>query len=117
VVGIEQNKAARAWDWNHMRAEGVINDTVGGTPVVVAMAGDTINFCAFSRVADGATLTFAADSAGRGLRDAATGSLWNWSGQCIEGASIGKRLARVAAHQQYWHAWETFHPTGTRYKP
>lgn len=36
VVGIALNGAAKAYDWRQLRRERVINDVVGGVPIVLA---------------------------------------------------------------------------------
>lgn len=116
VVGVESGDAAKAFDWNDLLKARVINDKVGATPVVVALENDTLSYHVWNRALDGATLEFKLDSAGRGIRDIATASLWNWSGQCIEGSYQGKRLTPVQAHQEYWHSWRTFHPKTEQFK-
>ena len=43
-------------------------------------------------------------------RDTTDGSIWNIEGIAIEGAQLGKRLARMPAVQVYWFVWATFFP-------
>lgn len=114
VVGLEAGGVERVYDWNNLVNRRVLNDTLGVTPVVIAVAQDTTNFGAWRRTLDGATLTFAIDSAGHGMRDAESGSLWDWNGACTAGTYTGRRLEPLEAHQEYWHTWQTFHPAAQR---
>ena len=55
------------------------------------------------------------DTAGKGFRDEHN-DLWNVHGECIEGILQGKKLERIPAYQEYWHAWKRFHPETTQWK-
>ncbi len=59
VVGITANGKSKAYDWNRLRREGVVNDVVGGTPIVLALGPDSASYFAFER--PDATTTFAID--------------------------------------------------------
>jgi len=116
VVGIAVGRTARAYEWNDLLRQRVINDMVDGTPVVLALENDTLSFHAWKRTVDGTTLEFAPDSTGRGVIDRATGSLWNWRGVCVQGPSAGRKLEPIQAYQEYWHAWRRFHPGTSQWK-
>lgn len=62
----------------------------------------------FLPVADGQALTLVAD--GEGFRDEETGSIWNVSGEAIEGELAGTRLERVVHLDTFWFAWATYRP-------
>ena len=49
VVGIEIDGRSKAFDWNRLRKERVINDSVAGTPIVLVLAADEASFFAFER--------------------------------------------------------------------
>ena len=104
VVGIAINGASTAYDWNRLRRERVVNDEVGGTPVVLALASDSMSFFAFERPDSSTRFTLVSDSLVAGEKRYA------FSGQGIHG-----RLAPVFASQEFWHSWRTFHPSTTRY--
>lgn len=114
VVGIDLGEAARAYAWRELRQKGIINDTLDGVPILLAVRSDTMSYHAWNRTVDGRALEFTADTAGRGLVDRSTGSLWNWSGECTEGVLKGKKLERIPAHQEYWRSWKQFHPESGR---
>jgi len=116
VVGIQHLEWARAYDWNRLVKERMIQDSFSLYPVLITLEKDTASFHTFSRFVDGQSLSFVkADTSGT-LKDVNTGSLWNEDGKSIAGPLTGKQLAPVAAYQEFWHSWQTFHPKTTKYK-
>jgi hypothetical protein len=104
VVGISANGASKAYDWNRLRAEGAINDEVGGTPVVVVLATDGASFFAFKRPDAATTFTRRGDSLAAGNRTYA-----------LSGEGAAGRLEPMLASQEFWHSWRTFHPNTAKY--
>ncbi len=111
IVGVQLGSHARAYDWNDLLAHRVLNDTLAGTALVVAVESDSASFHVWQRD----SLSFAYDSSADLLKDQQTQSLWNWRGECIEGTLQGSRLPVVQSYQEFWHSWRTFHPQTTRY--
>ena len=103
VVGIEINGASKAYDWNQLRRERIVNDSVGGKAVVLALASDSMSFFAFERPDAATRFTLAADSLIAGDQRFA------FNGEGTKG-----RLTPVFASQGFWHSWRTFHPQTTR---
>lgn len=106
VVGLTVGRTSRAYDWNDLLRRRVIHDTLGGKPIVLALAADRASFAAFERP----------DAATRfGLRRdslvAAGGSY------ALSGTGPTGRLKKVPASQEFWHSWRTFHPATSRYVP
>lgn len=110
VVGIVQNRSAKAYDWNGLLQTKVVNDVVGGNPVVLAVSTDSASFYAWNRQVDGQLLTFARLADGS-LQDRETASVWNKQGLCLSGPNQGKKLQPIQAYQEFWHSWQTFHPS------
>ena len=104
VLGIDVNGESKAYDWNRLRTERVINDVVGGWPIVVAIAPDGVNYFAYRRPEAAAQFTLRGDSL---VTPAAAYAL---SGRGTSGA-----LVPVVAYQEFWHSWRTFHPDTKRY--
>jgi len=111
VVGIVANGQAKAYDWNRLVAERVINDAVGNTPIVLALANDNKSFVAFVRPSAAATFTLQQDT----LRTVST--LYNLKGKWLSSTAdtIGNNLRPIIAYQEYWHSWQTFHPGTGKY--
>jgi hypothetical protein len=81
-----------------------VNDEVGGTPIVLALASDTTSFFAFVRPNDSTTFTIRGDSL------ISPGGSYSITGSGSAGA-----LKPVKASQEFWHSWRTFQPRTSRY--
>ena len=124
VLGVGIGREAVAYAFGLMAERGsaaVINDNVGGVPIVVVYSRDENAAWAFHRKvqpgpgAAPVTLSFVlADPDLPTFRDEATGSEWNGNGEAIAGPLQGARLEPVAeAYTLFWFAWSVYHP-GTR---
>ncbi len=139
VLGLELNGAIRCYPYPELIKRPLINDEVGGEPVLMAHERLSGTAGLFSRVVDGQTLTFSGDSrnpmrpeAGPGdedvrrrinyepwfLKDAQTGSRWRAvSGECVSGELKGKRLDRLNGLSGFWFAWTRFYPDSDVLEP
>jgi hypothetical protein len=115
VVGIVVGKEAKAYVWDDLLREWAINDIVGTIPLVVALEPDSLSFHTWQRTVNSQTLLLTADPDGKGLVDTASGSHWNWRGECVAGPYIGTALVPIQSYQEYWHAWKNFHKTTTQW--
>jgi hypothetical protein len=104
VVGITVNRESRAYDWNRLKRENVINDVLGGSPIVLALAADRTSFFAFRR--PDVTTKFAV----RNDSLIAPGSAYAFDGHGASGS-----LQPVPASQEFWHSWRTFQPNTGKY--
>lgn len=101
VLGIKVANLTKTYDWNELKEKGIINDTIGTTPIVLALLSDHKSFVAFERPSNSIFTikndTLFADSTsydllGRGVKDPT------------------KKLKTVKAYQEFWHSWSYFHP-------
>jgi hypothetical protein len=112
VIGVARGDVARAYPLRDvLLAEGsLVEDDVGGLPVVVAAADDGDGtLVAYDRRVDGETLSF--ERAGDAhLR--AGGSRWRLTtGRAVDGPFEGRRLAAASRRSAlFWFAWVDFHP-------
>ncbi|MEO8193703.1 MAG: DUF3179 domain-containing (seleno)protein [Gemmatimonadales bacterium] len=104
VVGLTVNGRSRAYDWNRFRRERLINDEVGGIPVVFVLADDTASFFAFVRPDARTRFSLRHDSLIGG------GRAYGLSGRGPSGA-----VSPLNASQEFWHSWRTFQPATERY--
>jgi len=108
VIGVTSGGTARAYPFEAVKeAGGVVNDTVGDRPVVVATTPSE-TLVAYVRRVDGETLEFSLD--GDVLK--AGGSRWKLiSGKALDGPHEGKQLERANDRSQmFWFAWVDFFP-------
>ncbi|MBC7841731.1 MAG: DUF3179 domain-containing protein [Gemmatimonadaceae bacterium] len=104
VVGVAQGGAAKAYDWKRLRRERVINDTVGGVPIVLALGPDTVSYFAFQRPDAATQFALRGDS----LVSAQ-------AAYALNGKGPAGNLAPINASQEFWHSWRTFQPATARY--
>jgi hypothetical protein len=107
VVGVATDAAAVAYPYPAVRdAGGVVNDSVGDLPVVVATADNTLY--AYLRRVGGGTPTFSRD----GDALTAAGSRWGIaSGRAVDGPHEGTTLDRANDRSaMFWFAWADFFP-------
>ncbi len=123
VMTVDLNGEAVAYPYDVLAEALVVNDVVGGQAVAVfwqsgvasaldsgsiAAGRDVGSAAAFSPELNGRQLTFATQR-GR-IVDAETGSVWNLSGQAVEGELAGQQLAPVVGVNHFWFSWAAFKP-------
>jgi hypothetical protein len=123
VVTISLNDEDVAYPFGVLEKVRVVNDTVGGRPIVVVFtkgvtsALDSGNFPdsrdvgttgVFERTLEGKVLTF--KTSGSHVIDAPTGSTWNILGVASAGPLAGKRLTPVVSGNHFWFSWAVFKP-------
>ena len=110
VTGIEvDGPAYGAFVSRDVRNAGIVNETVGATPVVVfanPSAGE--NIVVFERQIDGQELHF--EFAEGGLRDTESGSFWSYDGLAMDGPWAGNQLVEIVPVKGFWFGWVAFHP-------
>ena len=112
VIGVAQGDEAMAYPWLTLNDEPVVNDVVGGTPVLIVFNADSATGVVFDRRLNGQTLTFhLADLGVPTLTDAETGSTWDGlGGQALDGPLGGTQLARVKSTAAFWFGWKDSYP-------
>ncbi len=120
VLGAEVGGESRAYPLNMLGKPGseVVNDSLGGQPIVATFCGLCEAPLVFSRQVNNRTLTFyvsglAVDSSML-IEDVETRSGWiQIEGRAIEGPLQGKMLDQFPALWIDWKAWRTAHPSTT----
>ncbi|GGB92759.1 DUF3179 domain-containing (seleno)protein [Dyadobacter sediminis] len=107
VVGIKAGEKSKAFDWNRLKKERIVNDQVGAVAVALVIAADNRSFFAFDRERTDNALQIRNDTL---FTDHAS---YNLLGKRISGS--GKDLKRINAYQEFWHSWRTFHPGTKQY--
>ena len=115
VVGVRVADQPKAYPYARLSTQPVVNDTLGGTPLVVvfdeAHGGAGI---VFSRQVQDRTLTFALQRTTEStvlLTDEETGTLWHGlTGEGLEGPLAGQRLRQLPATDSFWFGWKDHFP-------
>lgn len=102
VVGVQIGDVSKAYDWNRLKEQRVINDQVGDTPIVLVLSSDQQSFAAFERAGPGEFFTIQDD-----ILSSAEKS-YDFSGR--ELPAQRQNLRKLSASQEFWHSWRTFHP-------
>jgi Protein of unknown function (DUF3179) len=109
--------------FSRLAREPVVNEQVGGEPVVflykrgvvspldapgISDSRDVGTATAFGRRVDGRELSF--ERRGGAIVDRQTGSEWDITGRAVAGELRGERLPRVRHDEQFWFALAAFLP-------
>ena len=96
VVGVQVGSVSKAYDWNRLKEQRVINDRVGDKPIVLALAANQQSFVVFERPGAAEDFTLKDDIL------AAGGRSYDFFGRDL--AAPGQRLKSVNAYQEFWHS-------------
>lgn len=108
VVGVKSGKTSKAFDWNRLRRERIINSVVGNQPTTIVLASDDKSFFAFSRPSESEGVILKNDTLYLGTNS------YNLLGKNINPEKKSD-LKPVNAYQEFWHSWQTFHPETEKY--
>ena len=110
VLGLDVEGASKAFPLEALRQVRVVNDLLGGKPVLVVHQPTSDTTTAFVARSGGKTLTFeAANAEASALVDRQTDSRWNAYGECVSGRLKGSTLEALVLEPEYWFAWSEFH--------
>jgi hypothetical protein len=131
ILGLVIGDEAVAYAFPFLAEQPVVNDEVGGEPIVVVWTDGTASGLggptvaggeivgaanAFSAVLDGRTLTFEPADDGA-MRDIETGSTWTFEGRATAGELEGTQLELLVADSPFWFAWAVFRPDTRVWQP
>ena len=108
VAGIMLNGESKAYDWNQLKATRLIHDVISQQPILVALGDEGKSLVALKRLSAEQQFQFRGDT----LFDGTTKFALN--GKSFD--PVVKNLEQITVYQEYWHSWQTFHPTTTRYE-
>jgi hypothetical protein len=110
VLGVENGTSARAYPLETLASIGpALNDSLGGTEIVVRCRPGTLHALAFHRRV-GDRVLFFSHSEARGVYDEQTGSVWNEMGEAISGPLAGTRLIYLESGVGEWYEFAAYHP-------
>jgi hypothetical protein len=116
IIGLTVGDASRAFPLDALDRVKVLNEPLGGQPVLVVHQPKSETTTAFVARANGKALTFeAANANATELVDRETRSRWDAYGTCVAGTLKGTRLESLILEPEYWFAWSEFHPKTTIY--
>jgi hypothetical protein len=110
MLGIVVAGQSKAYPIETILRTKLIQDQVGGLPLLVVVGPDGASFRVFEGRLEKEPLTFARGAADQGMNDVETGSIWNFQGCAVEGKLVGQCLVEIDAHKDYWFDWMNHHP-------
>ena len=123
VLAVRHGSLMRIYPFSEIRKRGIINDELGGAPVVVFGRAGTLSALdareisrsrlvpsatAFRRQWQGQRLNF--ERIDDVIRDKETGSKWNMFGSALEGPLRGASLTQIEGGVHFAFAWLAFNP-------
>ena len=112
IAGLAVGTETMAFPLAQLRIARVVNERVGGVPVVVVHQPSSETTTAFEARAKGKVLRFDAAAADAStLTDRETHSTWDAYGLCVAGPLKGTQLKSLILIPEFWFAWSQFRPT------
>ncbi len=101
VIGVKAGKERKAYDWNQLKKDRLIQDKIGVTPVLLVLSKDDKSFFVFERPDESANFSMTNDII-----------FLNNKQFRIDGKGIDTSfsLKLLPASQEFWHSWRTFNP-------
>jgi len=110
VIGLTDGDSARAWRFDRLLAEPVVNDRLGDVAVVVVFDQAGMTAVLYERTIDGRTIVF--EEKDGNLVDPQTRARWDLlTGQSTN--ADGRHLTRLPGIVAFTHSWRRFHPETT----
>jgi len=115
VLGYESGDEAFAYPINILNFHEMVNDVIGGDPVLITYCPLCVSGVVFSRAVDGQTLTFGNTSAlyqsDLVMYDHQTGTYWfQVAGEAVVGTMTGSHLDSLPSATMPWGRWKSLHP-------
>ena len=112
VVAIASAGEARAWPFDQLLIQPVVNDLFRDTPLLVLFDAASVTASVFQRRIGNEVLEFTMVE--NQLIDRQTRSIWQpLTGVAVDGPRKGQRLAPTVAIVSFRRAWMNFHPDST----
>jgi len=114
IAGLAVGTETMAFPLAQLRIARVVNERVGGVPIVVVHQPSSQTTTAYEARAKGKVLRFEpGDADASTLIDRETHSTWDAYGLCLNGPLKGMQLKPLILIPEFWFAWSQFRP-GTR---
>ena len=119
MLGVHAGAAARAYRFEDVLKQKLIEDRVGSEPVLLVVGRDGESVRGFSRRLPNGTAVAdfyrAVDNTAEAalMMDALTGSRWNFQGCAVAGPRTGECLKKIDVIKDYWFDWRNYNPATT----
>jgi hypothetical protein len=116
MLGVIIAGRSKAYPVKSIVAGKLIQDHVGEVPILIVLGPDGASMRVFKGRLGESQMTFLSISELIGvnessiMRDAETGSYWNFEGCAFSGKLAGRCLEAVDGNKDYWFDWMNHHP-------
>jgi hypothetical protein len=100
VVGVKLDGQTRAYDWNQLKKDMIIEDTLAGKELFIMLAEDSSSFFAYEKSGIKGKVRVEKDTIILGEKR------FRLDGNGID---TSFKLLKVPAYQEFWHSWKSFH--------
>lgn len=106
VIAVRAGTASKAYDWNKLKSERLIRDTINGIYVLLILAPDNKSFFAFDVPSNDVSASLQNDTL-----------IYDYAAYRLDGSAINTagNLKRLPVYQEFWHSWRTFHPATRKF--
>lgn len=106
VIAVRAGTASKAYDWNKLKSERLVRDTINGIYVLLILAPDNKSFFAFDVPSNDVSASLQNDTL-----------IYDHAAYRLDGSAINTagNLKRLPVYQEFWHSWRTFHPATRKF--
>ena len=117
IIGVRLNGDVRAYPFEVLSEEPVVNDTMADIPLVVFFDKASSSGAVFERtLPDGTLLEFTAGAQPDRAVDSETQSEWDiFTGTALSGPLAGTQLTQVPITYAFWFGWADYHDNSSIY--
>lgn len=101
VIGVKTDNGTKVFDWNRLKNERIIHDSIGNVSLLLVLSADNKGFFAFERPAGRSQFSLRNDTIFFGNHH------YRVDGKGIDTTGALKPLR---AYQEFWHSWDAFNP-------
>ncbi len=113
ILGVTIGGNHKAYPFDALAVRPVLNDVVGGVPVLVTFDARSSTGSIFDPVVGLRTPTFVGTQGAPEalMEDIETKTVWDpASGEAVSGPLEGEVLARLPSHYEFWFSWKDYRP-------
>lgn len=116
VIGIRLGSEVKAYDFKALARDKVVNDQVGGTPLVIVFDAGSESGAVYRSDPGGTLLRFSPAKGVLQMTDGG-GSVWDGlTGVALSGPLSGQVLEQVPITYGFWFGWADFYPNTGLFK-
>ena len=108
VIGIKAGTSRKAYDWNQLKKEHIIQDRINNISLLLVLAKDNKSFFAFENPDINSSFSLSGDTI-----------IYKNRHFSIDGKGIDTlySLKPLPAYQEFWHSWKSFNADTQKYYP